>query len=189
MIAMPTQNASRRAKPTRSRRLPRQYSTQASRNVARNSHENSHGTTHFNSVAITIGSIPLPSAPARPATIAQHNAMHPWRLPACTWLLAADCRRHRPSTPAPAVAGAAPAVEQADQHHQRRHQHDVDDLQAQAEGVDLGIELVLHVAQLLVDRQLALAKLLDLAALLGSDRARSHTLGRLQFVQPAAGVG
>src|SRR6185312_6255751 len=115
MIAMPPQNASWRLKSTRSRRLPRQYSTQASRNVARKTHENSHGTAHFNSVAITIRLLLLPSAPAT-----------------------------------------------ADQHRQRRHQHDVDHLQAQPERIDLGIELVLHVAQFLVDRQLALAELLDL---------------------------
>src|SRR6187402_1372942 len=49
---------------------------------------------------------------------------------------------------------ATPPVDQTEQCHQPRHQHDIDELQAEAQRVDLGIELVLYLAQLLADGEL-----------------------------------
>jgi len=85
--------------------------------------------------------------------------------------------------------GATPAVKQSDQRHQRGHQHDIDELQAQSKRIDFRVELVLHFTQFLVDHQLPLAELLDLVPLFGGDGAGLATLGRLQFIEPASCIG
>src|SRR6185312_12772394 len=73
----------------------------------------------------------------------------------------------RAASAATAAPHATPTVDQAKQDQQRWNEGDVDDLDAQPKGIDLVIQLVLHAAQLRGDRELALAELFDLAALLG----------------------
>jgi len=89
----------------------------------------------------------------------------------------------------PAAPGPTPAVQQPDQRHQRRHQHNIDEFQAQPKRIDFGVELVLHFTQFFVDHQLPLAELFDLMTLFGGDGAGLTTLGRLQFIEPASRIG
>src|SRR5690606_33460417 len=91
--------------------------------------------------------------------------------------------------PRPAGALAAPDRDQHEHGQEHRHQRDVDDLEHDAESLDVAVEPALHRAQLLAELGTPVDEAVDLGPLLGSHEDVAAILARcLQLGQPALGL-